>query len=339
MARVTAQDTVMPPARGLRFTIMLTLALAAALPAWQAPAQRLDPVAELIRERVESALNVPGAGLGKAEAKFYAQAQFAPAWTRPADVDQLLAALRDLTADGLDPEDYALTELLRLRTVPGDPRTTPLQRAQFDLLATDACLGALTHLYRGKVDPASLDTHWNFDPRQPAAGQDVQTVRNALAQGQLTELFARARPQHALYDGLRTALARWREMAAQGGWASIAGGPTLKPGMSDPRVPAVRRRLQLGGYLVLDAATDAERYDPVLAQALMQFQREHYLTADGHLGLATLAALNVPVAARIDQLRVNLERARWLLHQLHGEFVMVDIAGYGVAYYKDGKPT
>ena len=329
----------MPPARGLRFTIMLTLALAAALPAWQASAQRLDPVAELIRERVEPALNVRGAGLGKAEAKFYAQAQFAPAWTRPADVDQLLAALRDLTADGLDPEDYALTELLRLRTVPVDPRATPLQRAQFDLLATDACLGALTHLYRGKVDPASLDTHWNFDPRQPAAGQDVQTVRNALAQGQLAELFARARPQHALYDGLRTALARWREMAAQGGWASIASGPTLKPEMSDPRVPAVRRRLQLGGYLALDAATDAERYDPVLAQALTQFQREHYLTADGHLGLATLAALNVPVAARIDQLRVNLERARWLLHQLHGDFVMVDIAGYGVAYYRDGKPT
>lgn len=330
----------MPPIRGLQIIVMLVLALGAALPAWPAPAQRLDPVAELIRERVEPALNAPGVGLGKEQAVFYAQAQFAPAWTRSADVDQLLDALRGVAADGLDPEDYALTALQRRRAVLTDPHATALQRAQFDLLATDACLAALTHLYHGKVDPASLDTHWNFDARRPDAGQGMQTVRDALAQGQVTELFARARPQHALYTELRAALARWREVAAQGGWESIAGGPTLKPGMRDPRVPALRRRLQLAGYMASAPDTDSsERYDTTLEQALKQFQHEQYLTADGHLGVATLAALNVPVAARIDQLRVNLERARWLLHQLHGDFVMVDIAGYGIAYYKDGKPV
>lgn len=332
----------MSPTAGVRFAVMLMLAVA--VPAWSAPALSLDPVAELIRERVEPALNAPGAGLNKAEAEFYAQGQFAPAWTRPADVDQLLAALRGVAADGLDPEDYALAELLRLRAVLGNPRATPLQRAQFDLLATDAFLGALTHLYRGKVDPASLDTHWNFDARQPDAGQSVQSVRAALAHGQVADLFLRARPQNALYGELRTALAKWREVAAQGGWASLAGGPTLKPGMSDPRVPALRRRLQSGGYLAAAANTDAntdtaEFYGPALEQALKQFQYEQYLVADGYLGAATLAALNVPVAARIDQLRVNLERARWLLHQLHGEFVMVDIAGYNIAYYQAGKPV
>ncbi len=100
------------------------------------------------------------------------------------------------------------------------------------------------------------------------------------------------------------------------------------------------RRLQLFGYLAANLDTDAsERYDATLVQALEAFQRAQYLTADGHLGAATLAALNVPVAPRIDQLRVNLERARWLLHQLHGDFVMVDIAGYDIAFYKDGKPV
>lgn len=328
----------MSSTRGSRLAVMLMLAVA--LPAWSAPVLSLDPVAELIRERVEPALNASGPRLGKAEAEFYAQGQFAPAWTRPADVDQLLAALRGVAADGLDPEDYALTELLRLRALLGNPRATPLQRAQFDLLATDAFLGALTHLYRGKVDPASLDMHWNFDARQPDAGQSAQSVREALARGQVADLFVRARPQNALYGELRTALAKWREVAAQGGWAAMAGGPTLKPGMSDPRVPVLRRRLQLGGYLAVAANTaTAQFYGPALEQALKQFQYEQYLVADGYLGVATLAALNVPVAARIDQLRVNLERARWLLHQLHGEFVMVDIAGYNIAYYQAGKPV
>src|SRR5690606_26862177 len=136
-------------------------------------------------------------------------------------VDSLLVALRGMSADGLDPADYALDELLRQRAALADSRATAMQRARFDLLATDACLTALAHLYRGKVDPASLDTHWNFDARQPAPGQGVQSVRDALAQGQLAELFARARPQNPLYDELRAALARWRGVAAQGGWASI----------------------------------------------------------------------------------------------------------------------
>jgi murein L,D-transpeptidase YcbB/YkuD len=242
-----------------------------------------------------------------------------------------------MAADGLDPRDYALDELQRRRHVLDDPQATAQQRAQFDLLATDACFAALLHLYRGKVDPATLDTHWNFDPRQIDQARGLQAVREALAQGTIGELFARARPQHPYYGQLRAALAKLREVAAQGGWSAIADGPTLKPGSRDPRVPALRRRLQRVGYPVGESADDL--YDPTLAAALEQFQREQYLAADGHLGKATLAALNVPVAARIEQLRVNLERARWLLHQLQGDFVVVDIAGYQVAYYKDGKPV
>jgi len=325
--------------RALPFIVVLVLAFGVVRPACANPAQLPDPVAELIREHVEPALNGLGGGAENAQATFYAQAQFAPAWTRPADVDQLLAALRGVAADGLNPEDYALTALLRERAVLTDPYATALQRAQFDLLATDACLAALTHLYRGKVDPASLDIHWNFDARQPAAGRGVQTVRDALAQGRLGELFAQARPQNALYAELRDALARWRQIAAQGEWEPIGSGPTLEPDVLDSRVPALRRRLQWLGYDAGAVAADSpERYDASLQQALRQFQREQYLTADGRVGTGTLAALNVPPAARIDQLRVNLERARWLMHQLHGDFVMVDIAGYGIAYYRDAKP-
>ncbi|WP_426688195.1 L,D-transpeptidase family protein [Rhodanobacter ginsengiterrae] len=304
--------------------------------------QPLNPVAEQIREQVEQwrathaerdAVAAPGAAV----AAFYEQNRFAPAWSRSSDVDQLLAALRDLTNDGLDPQDYALDELQRRRGLADDPRAPALQRAQFDLLATDACLAALMHLYRGKVDPATLDTHWNFDPRQLDQVRGLQAVRDALAQGAITDLFARARPQHPLYGQLRAALAKLRAVAAQGGWPTLADGPTLKPGSRDPRVASLRQRLLLVGYPLGESVDDL--YDPALEAALKQFQREQYLTPDGHLGKATLAALNVPVAARVEQLRANLERARWLLHQLQGEFVVVDIAGYQVIYYKDGKPV
>ncbi len=339
MQQGSSGETAVPVIRVLPFIAVLMLAFGVVQPAHADPVPPPDPVAELIREHVEPTLNGPGAGVDKALATFYAQAQFAPAWTRPADVDQLLAALRGVAADGLNPDDYAVDALSRGRALLTDPHATALQRAQFDLLATDACLAALTHLYRGKVDPASLDTHWNFDARQPVAGRGVQSVRDALAQGRIGELFAQARPQNALYARLRDALARWRQIAAHGDWEPIASGPTLEPDALDPRVPALRLRLQRIGYDVGVAADAAERYDPALQQALRQFQREQYLSDDGRVGANTWAALNVAPAARIDQLRVNLERARWLLHQLHGNFVMVDIAGYGVTYYKDAKPV
>jgi murein L,D-transpeptidase YcbB/YkuD len=70
---------------------------------------------------------------------------------------------------------------------------------------------------------------------------------------------------------------------------------------------------------------------------LSRYQDEQYLDADGILGRNTVAALDVPVQQRIDQLRVNLERARWLLHEVHGDLVVVDIAGYKLHYFQGGE--
>lgn len=303
-----------------------------------------SPIAEHIREQVElwrSAQPDANADSGpyKAMALFYEQRQFAPAWAQPDDLEQLLVALQGMADDGLDPEDYALSELQRQRSMLDAPSSTPRQRAHFDILATDAALVALMHLYHGKVAPATLDTHWNFDPRQFDQDQSLDAIRDALLNGTVSTLFERARPQSPLYARLRAALLKLREVATRGGWPVLADGPTLKPDSHDPRVPILRQRLRLAGYVVGEADATDDLFDPALEEALKQFQREHYLAPDGFLGKATLAALNVPIAARIEQVQANLERARWLLHELHGEFVMVDIAGYQVTYYKDAKPV
>jgi murein L,D-transpeptidase YcbB/YkuD len=70
-----------------------------------------------------------------------------------------------------------------------------------------------------------------------------------------------------------------------------------------------------------------------------RFQQRHGLTPDGAVGPGTLAALNVPVSARIDQIRVNLERSRWVLHEMVGEFVLVDVAGFSVSYFRNDAPV
>lgn len=269
--------------------------------------------------------------LPRAVAIFYANRQWAPAWDE-ARFQALLRALDGLEGDGLRPADYALPALRRLAGA-----REPGQLAEREVLATHNCLLALLHLYRGKADPHRLDAHWNFAGRRLAPAEALREVAASLAGNQVEELFDQARPAWGFYDRLRIALAQLRRLEVAGGWPVLPAGPTLKPGVSDARVPLLRQRLVLAGLLPAEPApVAAQVYDAALVAAVQRFQREANLEPDGGVGPATRAELNVPVPARIDQLRANLERVRWFQNQLAAETVIVDIAGYRIYYLRDG---
>src|SRR5690606_36539749 len=88
---------------------------------------------------------------------------------------------------------------------------------------------------------------------------------------------------------------------------------------------------------------DAQRYaespvmDAALADAVRRFQVRHGLQADGIVGPATLRALNVPATERVQQLRLALERARWVQDELGARFVAVNIAGFRIYVVSGGK--
>lgn len=265
---------------------------------------------------------------------FYAHRQFRAAWTRDSDVEQLLKSLAETHADGLDPADFHIDELARHRA----SIQTPEQRAAFDLAATHTFITALLQLRRGKVDPARLDIHWNFDPVGVDPRQDVNSFFAALDSHDVARAFAQAPPQEAVYGSLRQGLAQLRGIRDAGGWPTVTEGKSLKPGMDEPAIGQLRSRLAVAGYLPAQHPQRTD-YDDTVTAAVKQYQADQYLGADGVAGAATLAALNVPVEARIDQVRVNMERARWLLYKLQGTFVIVDIAGYKVTLYRDSKPV
>jgi murein L,D-transpeptidase YcbB/YkuD len=55
------------------------------------------------------------------------------------------------------------------------------------------------------------------------------------------------------------------------------------------------------------------------------------------VGPRTLDALNQPVSARIRQIRVNMERARWVQRDLPDDFLLVDIAGFRASLVRGGE--
>jgi murein L,D-transpeptidase YcbB/YkuD len=268
---------------------------------------------------------------------FYMHRHYRAAWTDDRDVTQLLKSLNDTQIDGLNPADFRITELAQAHEALVAAMPSTSQRAMFDMAATRTFITALLQLRRGKVDPSRLDIHWNFDPAGVDPREDMNTLFAALDAHDVARAFTQAPPQEMIYRDLREGLAKLRQVRSAGGWPKVTEGQSLKPGMEGLAVGQLRARLVAGGYLAPDVSKKALYDDKVIA-AVKKYQAEQYLGADGVAGAATLAALNVPVEARIDQVRVNMERARWLLYKLQGTFVIVDIAGYKVAMYRDGLP-
>jgi murein L,D-transpeptidase YcbB/YkuD len=109
--------------------------------------------------------------------------------------------------------------------------------------------------------------------------------------------------------------------------------------MRDPRMPLLRKRLQASNHLAATSSPeDPELFDAELEQAVIRFQSEAEIDIDGAVGAGTLAALNVSLQSRIDQIRVNMERARWILRDIKGvdDFVVVNIAAFKTMLVRDG---
>ena len=284
---------------------------------------RADAPSEALRERVEQLragreLRVDGEHIAAPAliARFYERRDFRPAWT-PARAAELVALVEGSRADGLEPRDY---HLAALRAGKEDP-------ADRELLYTDALIRLAYSLYFGKLDPRIFDPQWNFarslDGIDPPRALEALVTAPSLGDA----LYAYA-PQLPEYRGLRKALAHYRALRDAGGWQPLSPGPTLRPEMRDARVAALRARLALAGDLDTADAPDPELYDAALEAAVTSFQDRHGLEPDGLVGRRTLAALNVGVQARIDQIRVNLERLRWVAQDLKGDYLLVDIAGF-----------
>jgi murein L,D-transpeptidase YcbB/YkuD len=324
--------------------VTAALAIVACGSAWGQAAGAQD-VDEALRARVEElaatgSLEVDGEPIAARQLipRLYERRAFAPAWRSVAQIDSLLEMIDESPLEGLDPRDYHVEAVRAARAALADgARLEPAERAKLDILLTDSVIRLGYHLRFGKVDPVALDPHWNLS-RELMGEDPVLTIQAAIDSASMRDFAAEVIPRVFLYERIKNALAEYRAIAAAGGWTAVAPGSVLKSGVSDARVAALAARLAVTGDLDasrVDAV--AAVYDDELASAVRRFQQRHGLATDGAVGPQTLAALNVPVEARIDQLRANLERARWVLYDPQSEFLVVNIAGFRMYLVRRGE--
>ncbi len=259
--------------------------------------------------------------------EFYRPRRFHPAWCD--DHGTLQRALRleqTLTAagtEGLDAEAYHLFPIRQHWAA-----QSAEELAWLDLLMTDAFLRYSKDVRAGRFHPRRIDADWHIE----VADEDpVALLHSALDAGDFAASLRALPPAHPGYRRLRQALARYRRIATQGPWSQLPPGPVLKTGDRRPPVALLRRRLLAEGDLVMGPVVEESFFDLALRDAVERFQLRHGLDMDGMVGRCTRAALNVPVATRIEQIRHNMERWRWLPRQLGERYLMVNLGGFELA--------
>ncbi len=297
-----------------------------------------DQVSAAIRSKMETLrlsgkLSIAGSAILSRTylLNFYEKRQYQRAWAKHENIAQLLGAIKDIYADGLAPRDYHYTELnVYQQQLKSHPNQDPHAMAEFDILLTDSIMLLFYSLFFGRVDPETINPYMNLvrtiDDRDP-----LELIQEAIDSDSLNKVIDNYKPNHTFYRVLKNALTEYRAIKDFGGWPKIPEGERLMKGMRDSRIPLIRQRLQLTSDL-RNNELSSTLFDEELERALIRFQIRHYIEPDGILDRNTLQVLNEPVQARIDQIRANLERIRWVHHGVPRNFVIVDIAGYFVHY-------
>ncbi len=269
---------------------------------------------------------------------FYEKRDFNPLWTQDngltSQADQLFRAIEEADLDGLISEDYHLYQLKSLiiyfnQALLQRQSFDPEKQADLDLLLTDAFLLFSSHLLSGRVVPNSVDSTWLFF--NPVS--DITLILNSNAySSRIESFFDGLRPTHAAYYRLRNALQHYIGIQKNGGWPSIPPGPSLRIGDTDARVDKIRKRLIVTNDVDPPARNvKFAEFDESLIKGVQRFQNRHGIEPDGVVGLSTLTAMNVPVEDRIRQIELNLERWRWIPHDLGFRYILVNIADYSLA--------
>jgi murein L,D-transpeptidase YcbB/YkuD len=291
--------------------------------------------------------------------KFYRERQFRLGWFKEHQLvpqaQTLLNVIAKAKDDGLDPKKYqdsGLTKLLaEFKTVQDSTRRNQLER-QIDVALSGTYFNWASDYYRGVANPRDTKNEaWKVKRNKIKLDRALLTI---LRERESTYPYYDFAPLHPEYDHLKKALALLRARQQAGGWPTLPAATSLRPGQTSPVVGLLRQRL-LGNETAgpdapatapgqalpvvnkEPAPTTAEVYGPELVSAVKGFQSDAGLSPTGIVNGETLRQLNVPLATRINQVILNMERWRWLPKKFEPDYLLVNIPEYKLHVYEESK--
>jgi murein L,D-transpeptidase YcbB/YkuD len=254
---------------------------------------------------------------------YYAAHGYAPIWITDGNFNARAAAaiayLGQVDADGLDPADYPVPNI-------SASVTDPAALADAEMRLSASVVTYAHHASVGRVHWSRVSSSILYEVKPPVPADVLGAMADAK---DVAATLAGYEPQAPNYIALKAKLADLRAGKTTPGKAPIPNGPPPKLGGQDDRVPQLRERFGLSG--------DGTTYDKALADAVKKFQQEHELKVSGLLTQQTIDALNGRSPDRpIDTILANLERWRWMPHDLGKDYVIVNLPDYTLRVFHDG---
>ncbi len=265
-------------------------------------------------------------------AQIYAARGYVPLWHSGEKLTPgarfLLATFDAAEAQGLDHDNYQVSTRLQGANA----------KLVLELLITDALLAYIRDLGTGCLDPG--DVYWKWEPsaehhsRSSITHDLIVLLRGSPWPGgvisveKIAQMLLGFQPSYRQYDRLKDSLLKYQIIVEKGGWPSVTSGPNLSLGDSGLRVGLLRHRLQISGDILGTDVQQKDYFDKDLQTAVYRFQQRCGLPQSGIVDGKTLAVLNVTASERARCITWNMERLRWLPHDLGKRHVRVNIPSY-----------
>ncbi|HEY0674450.1 MAG TPA: L,D-transpeptidase family protein [Longimicrobiales bacterium] len=281
--------------------------------------------------------------------RFYRDRKFRPVWSEGDKLNEqgkkLAQVLASTERDGLNPLRYRFDVAQKMTIAFENEEEGELSEelearygGELDLLLTEGFTRYALDLATGTLDPKQGGLKWNI----PRGAVPKENLLRALSKGEdPEEIIEQVRPTAPQYRRLMHVLSRLHDARKGGGWQPVQAGD-VAPGDSSPVVAALRARLmksedQREAAMAARGQQRAMVYDQDLQLALKHFQERHGIDGDGRIGEKTLEELNHGVDDRIAEVKLNLDRWRWLPHDLGKMYIMVNVAGFEMSVVENNR--
>jgi murein L,D-transpeptidase YcbB/YkuD len=256
-------------------------------------------------------------------------------WSEEKNRHDLIKIIKGSYYDGLNPEDYHIKAIQQLYLEGGqDIESEAIRLARIDVLMTDAIMLYAFHMIQGKVNPESLDPNWNYSKRDIPDDIELKLI-SRLEEQSLADSIKVLRPAIPMYNRYRKWFAHYDSLQNNDGKIAQLEypGEPLKLGDSSSLVTELKKHLE--NFDVSGVSNDDGYFDETLEATLIDFQTHFGLTADGVAGESTFEALNTSIQERMNMIRVNMERCRWIYNMPPREFLLVNIADFHLYIFRD----
>ncbi|MCK5468518.1 MAG: L,D-transpeptidase family protein, partial [Cyclobacteriaceae bacterium] len=268
--------------------------------------------------------------------KLYKEGDYMRLWSDEKNRTDLVHIIEEAYYDGLNPNDYHIEPIKQLIIDKKENLEEESSRlAKLDILMSDAIMLYAFHMIQGKVHPESLDPKWNYSRRDIPDDIELKLMAR-LNEGSLVDSIKNLSPQIPMYNRYRKWFIHYdslkdRDIVIK--QLEFPGEP-LELGDSSSLVAELKNHL--ANFDVSGISNYDGYFDEELQTTLTAFQEHFGIAADGVAGKSTFDALNTSIKDRIDMIRVNMERCRWINNLPPEEFLLVNIADYNLYIFSKG---